>query len=340
MNFITTSELNKDIVDNLYKIPNDIDVFVGVPRSGMLVATLIALYLNKPLTDLDSFAKENRFYSSGITKNVTGSVVRFEDIKKILVIEDSSSTGESIRKAKEELKEIEKYIECVYMAVYVCRRTKTLVDISFKTVEQPRIFEWNFMHHGFLKSACVDIDGVLCVDPTSEENDDGEKYREFIRTAKQKYIPTAKIGWIVTSRLEKYRKETEEWLQQKGIRYNYLYMMDAESAEERRRIGNHARFKAEIFKNTKDAMWFIESEAEQAKEISKLTKKAVFCINSQEFLRDSWKYSWLWRIRWEISSFLKKVLPEPVTEKIKNIKKKLKTSIYNIEYRRNYHNIK
>lgn len=320
MNFITVAELNKDIINNLYKIPRDIDVVVGVPRSGMLAATLIALYLNKPLSDLDSFG-EKRLYSLGMSKNVSGCVTQFDKVRKALVIEDSSSTGRSIKRAKEKLKEVEQYIECIYMAAYVCKETESMVDISFRKVEQPRVFEWNFMQHGFLKTACVDIDGVLCIDPSSEENDDGEKYRKFIREAKPKYIPTAEIGWIVTSRLEKYRENTEEWLQRQGIIYDHLYMMNVESAEKRRRLGNHAKFKAEIFKNAKGAMWFIESEKEQAEEIAKLTGKAVFCVGSERFFKDSWRHRLPWSFRWKIPLFLKKVLPKSVVEKLKNIKR-------------------
>lgn len=55
MNFRTINDLNNLISKNLDKIPKDIDLIVGVPRSGLFVANLIALYLNLPLTDFDSF---------------------------------------------------------------------------------------------------------------------------------------------------------------------------------------------------------------------------------------------------------------------------------------------
>ena len=55
MNFRTINDSNNLISKNLDKIPKDIDLIVGVPRSGLFVANLIALYLNLPLTDFDSF---------------------------------------------------------------------------------------------------------------------------------------------------------------------------------------------------------------------------------------------------------------------------------------------
>lgn len=55
MSFITISQLNQDIVNNLYRIPSNVELIVRVPKSGILVAILIALELSIPLTDLDSF---------------------------------------------------------------------------------------------------------------------------------------------------------------------------------------------------------------------------------------------------------------------------------------------
>ena len=55
MNYRTFSDLNELIIRRLYILPKDIDLIVGIPRSGMVPANLIALYLNKSLTDLDSF---------------------------------------------------------------------------------------------------------------------------------------------------------------------------------------------------------------------------------------------------------------------------------------------
>lgn len=63
----------------------------------------------------------------------------------------------------------------------------------------------------------MDIDGVLCADPTPEENDDGEKYRHFLLNTPPLFIPKVTIGTLVTSRLEKYRPETEAWLQKNHV---------------------------------------------------------------------------------------------------------------------------
>lgn len=67
MEFKTFKNLNNDIINNLYKIPSNIDLVVGVPRSGLLVAELISLYINKPLSSIDVFL-EKKIIKSGNTK--------------------------------------------------------------------------------------------------------------------------------------------------------------------------------------------------------------------------------------------------------------------------------
>ena len=67
MNFRTYEDLSRIISNNLYKIPSDVDLVVGIPRSGLMVATMISLYLNLPLTDVDNFL-EGKLISTGGTK--------------------------------------------------------------------------------------------------------------------------------------------------------------------------------------------------------------------------------------------------------------------------------
>ena len=155
-----------------------------------------------------------------------------------------------------------------------------MVDYFFKKLETPRLFNWNYLNHSFATNCCYDIDGVLCIDPTKEQNDDGEKYIDFIKNATPLYIPTYKIKAIVTSRLEKYRKETEEWLVKHNIKYEKLYMLNMKTAEERRQANCHASFKADIYKKITNSGLFVESNSRQAKEIHALTGKPVICVET------------------------------------------------------------
>ena len=310
MNYISIAQLNMDIKNMLKNIPHDIDIVVGIPRSGLLVANFISLYINKPITDIDSFV-DGRIMKSGKTKNQKGLNLKFNEIKKVLICEDSCNSGNSINEAKAKLRKFNDKIKFVYLATYVTSNSKKNVDLYARIVEQPRVFEWNLMNSGFLHYACVDIDGVLCYDPTNEENDDGEKYINFIRNAKPKLIPTEKIKYLVTSRLEKYRKETEEWLSNNHIEYDELIMLDLSSAEERRKLNNHGEFKAEIFKSKKDACIFIESELKQSEIISNLSGKTCICVNDNSTFYITKKISLLKRI-------VKKIVPIEIKNKLRN----------------------
>lgn len=55
MKYITLNDLSNTIRTNIYKIPRDIDFIIGVPRSGMIAASIISSYLNVPLIDVNSF---------------------------------------------------------------------------------------------------------------------------------------------------------------------------------------------------------------------------------------------------------------------------------------------
>ena len=222
MNFRTYEDLAKIISNNIYKIPNDIDLIVGVPKSGLMVASMISLYLNLPLTDIDSLA-DNKIYSSGISKKRDNWITKPTEARKILVVDDSSSSGKTLAQTRKKIDSLKIKNKIVFLVIFVTEKTKKLVDLYFEVCPLPRMFEWNYMHHGLLEQACVDIDGVLCRDPTPEENDDGPRYIDFISNVKPRVIPTRKIKYLVTTRLEKYRKYTEKWLKKNKIRLATKY---------------------------------------------------------------------------------------------------------------------
>jgi len=169
------------------------------------------------------------------------------------------------------------------MAIYYKNSDyKKYINLALVQLNTPRVFQWNYLNHNCLQDAAFDIDGVLCKDPLPQENDDGIKYKNFILNAKPLFIPQYKIPYIITSRLDKYRSETEEWLKKNNVQYDHLIMLTGYTAEERRRLGLHAAFKAEQYKKLPDIQLFIESDRKQAEEISRLTGKLCFCASTDE----------------------------------------------------------
>jgi uncharacterized HAD superfamily protein/hypoxanthine phosphoribosyltransferase len=281
MNYRNIRDLNNIILKRLDIIPRDFDLIVGVPRSGMLPANLLSLYLNRPYTDIHSFMN-GHIYKAG----ARGQFFDIKQFKKILVVDDSVASGAALQECKENLKDLSSEFDIKYCAVYVIPGKEKTVDYFFETVPLPRYFQWNILNHTSLEKACFDIDGVLCADPLPEQNDDGEKYIDFMLNASPLFIPGSKIGTIVTSRLEKYRTQTETWLKANNVKYNDLVMLDLPDMAARQKANNHGGHKAKAYM-AKPYVLFVESELNQAIQINKIAKKPVLCTANFEMIFDS-----------------------------------------------------
>jgi len=281
MYYRNISDLNQIILKRLSILPRDFDLIVGIPRSGMLPANLLALYLNKPYTDINSFLN-GHIYKAG----ARSQFFDIKDFKKILVVDDSIASGDAMAKCRESLKALAADFSISYCAIYVIPGKEKLVDYYFEVVPLPRYFQWNILNHTALEKACFDIDGVLCIDPTEDQNDDGAKYTDFILNAPPLFIPGSKIGTIVTSRLEKYRKDTETWLEANHVKYDQLVMLDLPDKEARQKANSHAVHKAKTYMS-KPYSLFLESSLSQAIEINRITKKPVLCTENFEMIFDA-----------------------------------------------------
>ena len=282
MNYRSLSDLSEAIRMNLHRLPGDVDLVVGIPRSGLLAANVIALLLNLPLASVRDLL-DNRPLEVGRTRKCERNALVFPaEAKHVLVVDDSIASGGSMTHAREQIEARGGAQRVSYCAVYASRRDHAGVDFVFESVTMPRMFEWNLMHHPLLSTCCVDIDGILCFDPAPEENDDGERYLSFLVNARPLTLPSLPVGNLVTSRLEKYRSQTDEWLRRNDVQFGRLHMLDLPSAEERRRLGSHATFKASIYRECVEAPLFIESEADQAESIANLSGKPVLCYSTQQ----------------------------------------------------------
>ena len=203
----------------------------------------------------------------------------------ILIVDDSINTGAEMRRARSRIESLNTQFKYLYCTIYAndLNNLPSEVDLCFSSLPQPRLFQWNYRNHIIAENACFDMDGVLCEDPTNEQNDDGKEYLKFISNAKPLFIPQKKISSIVTSRLERYRDQTETWLRKHKVRYGQLIMLNLPSAEERRKQNAHALFKAEIYSSRKEIL-FVESNWKQAQRIVELSDKPVICTHNDAFL--------------------------------------------------------
>ena len=282
MEFRSYADLSRLLQDNLSRIPADVDLIAALPRSGTIPACMLALALNLPTTDLDALEAQLPI--------VTGQTRRFRQFSEslaayrhVLVVDDTVHTGRNFTDARQRVAALGLKMKVTYAAVYASPEGVRHVDFHFEQCPFPRVFEWNYLHQATLSEACIDIDGVLCLDPTNEQNDDGPLYREFLRCAKPRFRPETRVYHLVTNRLEKYRAETEDWLQANKVQFEKLSMLDLPSAAERRRLRAHAIFKGEVYRADHRAEVFVESEVRQAPVIAALAGKPVICIGDQRY---------------------------------------------------------
>jgi orotate phosphoribosyltransferase len=281
VNFKSLADLNELVINSISSLPKDITLVVAVPRSGYIVAGLIALNLNLPMCSYNEYLTKSIPTGGRRTKNFNYNT---KTSQKVLIVDDSVSSGWEMRRIKEQIKSTDINDEMIFLAAYVSEKAKELVDIALEIINPPQIFEWNLYHHPHLINSCVDIDGVLCRDASKEEDDDGERYKHFLNNVPPRIIPTVEIGWLVTSRLEKYRSITENWLKKHDVKYKQLIMQDVPDLATRQKNGADAKFKADFFSSI-DAFFFVESSTWQSKEIAKRTGKAVFCVDDRSFIQ-------------------------------------------------------
>lgn len=277
MTFVTYEDMANCIRRNLWKVPTNVDLVIGIPRSGMIAALILGELLNRRVTDVDSFL-DGRIMQCGYR----GQNIKDRQIKKVLVLDDTVFNGNSMQQTREKMKAVADKYEILYGCIYAeGRDAKSKVDIFFEDNYHPSnkcFYEWNILHHYASESEHMmfDMDGVLCLDPPDER--DVARYEEYIANAKPMIIPATKIGAIVTYRLEKYRDVTTRWLQASGIAYGKLLMYQHFTHLDRSAEGA-AAYKANIYKAAEWASLFVESDPTQAIEINRLSGKPVYCYS-------------------------------------------------------------
>lgn len=282
-NYRSYHDLSLTVWKAIPNLAEDIDLIVGVPRSGMIPAMMLALYMNIRATSLDMLLM-GQTYSCGMYRmNDESENKNLYGFRHILIIDDTYCSGRAMEKVHRQVETsnvMQRYKGKVsYAAVYVTPGNEDKLDYAFEVCPLPRLFQWNIFNHSVNSQACFDIDGIVCRDPSAEENDDGEKYKVFIRTVRHRIETIHHISQFVSSRLEKYRKETEEWLHRSGYEYGKLTLLNLPNKEARVRLGCHGAFKAEVYEKSPETL-FYESELNQAIEIAQRTGKDVFCTEN------------------------------------------------------------
>lgn len=268
-NYYTIDRLTHDLIHEFLPKMPDVDLIVGIPRDGMLIAYLISIYRNIPFTDLDSFIS-GHIYQPGI-KHRKEQV----EIKRVLVVDDICASGNAMKDAKSKIPA--NNYQIYYGAVYVSKPEEKLqagiIDCYGCELIGPRHYQWTHCDAVHLPGTMMDIDGILCPDWTGRD-DSGQSYTNWIQSVPLKIKPQ-NIGTLITWRREEHRAITEAWLSKHGITYGQLVMCN------RTKWANAAEYKAHYY-NESDSRLFIESSSKQAEKIYQLTKRPVVAFDTNE----------------------------------------------------------
>jgi hypothetical protein len=266
VNFCSLADLRNDVLSLIPHLPK-VEVVYGIPRSGLLPASIIACLIGARL---------------GIVgcPTVFGGArtdLSDKDYRNKLLVDDSVLSGSAMRKAKEVIG------DCYTCAIYAAPNSIKKVDYYSRIVNPPRIFEWNFTGTPATPNFMFDMDGVLCQN-INVFDDDGDKYMQAISNVKPLYIPTMEIFAICTNRIERWRDVTKTWLQQHEVRYKHLFMQQYPTAVERRKNSKIFDYKAQHYQSSPCNL-FVESHNDQAKMISLLSNKPVLSIQSMQIFK-------------------------------------------------------
>lgn len=282
MNYKSIADLTLDINSWILKLPRDFDLIVGIPRSGLIVALILSEKLNIPVTDVDGLCAKTQFKAGCRISGINPEDLHTRKLR-VLVVDDTIGAGTQLGIVQRQIGEAELPHKIEYGAVYTTRESDRLVNYSFAILNQPRIFEWNILGHTMLPQCQFDLDGVICCDPSEQENDDGPLYAKFLREAKPLFVPTREVDAIVTARLEKYRPQTTHWLNVHRVQFRRLVMLDLPDKSTRIKSARHGSYKGQVYGQS-TAKLFIESDMAQASQIAQMTKRPVLCTSNWQLV--------------------------------------------------------
>ncbi len=274
--------MNRSLIGGLDVIGH-IDCVVAIPRSGLVPATLVSLYRNVEL-----FTSPAMFAAGRAVHGTTRRPRRDRSGgagRRVLVVDDSCNTGSSLRDAVAAVRCGDPTADVTTMVVYATSRSADLVDHWCEIVDQPRVFEWNLLHHPKSRSIGFDLDGIFCPDPPDRASTDDATLEEYYRTAPMRVAPTYRLGAVISSRSTRFEGVTRDWLEEHDVEYDDLILFPGTGAA-RRALGLHAAHKARHY-TASGLDLFVESDPSQAYEIQRLTGRPVICWSENVLLQST-----------------------------------------------------
>lgn len=276
LTYVTIAQLMDDARTLAARLPADVDLVVGVARSGLLPAGLVATWLHVPLRVIS--------HDRGLTEIGGGGRMQVlpnrdwsPTPKIVALIDDTAASGREMRRLVPLVRAAYPDARIIRAVVYAHPRGRRQVDVCVAEYPGPHYLEWNIHNSGHAFRGAYDFDGVLCRDIAREDDDDGPRYRLALEHAVPLNFPRrTPISLIVTARHERYRAITEAWLARHAIRCERLVMRDWEYANGRHDAQAVAEWKGRVYREASNPL-FIESSEREAPIIAQHSGKRVLC---------------------------------------------------------------
>ena len=299
--FLSTINMVVRATELCEKIPQ-IKAVVGLPRSGMIPASVIAVNLSLPLYSLSG---DQLYKLHSRSTNGGSRMSQFDPPSEslpFLVVDDTSYSGAELVRVRKILNEKYPDEKFIFTTIYTTPEVEyksdeygSLLDIVNARAYFPHILEWNFFNAHTTVYGLFDLDGVFCPDCPYEISEDEENYEAWLSSVqpiKSRISKLFECMAICTGRLEKYRPQTEAWLKKHGIRYNDLIMFNGTKEErDSNHLKNVGEYKADVFNNfeglafgvRQKPLYFIESCPHQSRLIAE-NKNSGYVISINEGL--------------------------------------------------------
>lgn len=223
--YISAADLAAETIRLASRVSEPIAAVVGIPRSGLIPATILATIYQTPLYMMTANGPER---IPGGRRDA-----RLKDREgALLVVDDSAGSGWEIRRHADSLSQH----RAITAAIYCLPEISGRFDYFGRALPSPHLFEWNLYGGPQMPMAALDLDGILCPDPPQEIRTaiEYEHSATWTLTAPPMHVPRNPdypAAAIITARLEHDRAATESWLYANGARYQRLVMWPGKAGE-------------------------------------------------------------------------------------------------------------
>lgn len=254
MEYRSVQDLERSIKRGLSHLVGNFDLVVGVPRSGFLAGLIASRVLNLPLTDVDCLERGRILYPE------PEQLPESDHNLRVLVMEDSVQTGGSLALLDSRLKKLKDRFSFTVCAVYGRSEEHAYADMILETVQSPRLFQWNQLHHGMLEYATVDLDEVIL----------GPGWDGGAPVGR----PTKKFGFAITNHPESRLADIRRLMNLSGVEIGRIVPLKSEL---RLSSSDLARRKAEAYLRL-GSFLYVAGCTETAEAVAAYTGKPALCL--------------------------------------------------------------